>query len=129
MICHRLDDDANLGRDPVDSLEQRVAYLEGRAVEQTNTFDAIKQLHADLIGQMRQMDTRMGLMDARMGQMDARMGQMESRLNSRMDRIEVRMDGFDHKLDQRFGWLIGIQVATLLAMVASFVGLAQLIAR
>ena len=78
-------------------LEERVSYLEGRAVEQASVLDAVRDLHAALV--------------------------------ARMDRLEMRMDGFDRKLDQRFAWLVGIQVATLLAMVASFVGLAQLVVR
>jgi uncharacterized coiled-coil protein SlyX len=86
------------------SLEQRVAYLEGRAVEHASVLESIRDVNGSLVREM-------------------------NRLNSRMDRLEIRMDGFDHKLDQRFGWLIGIQVATLLAMVASFVALAQLITR
>ncbi len=45
------------------------------------------------------------------------------RFEARMDRLEARMDhGFlqlDRKLDQRFGWLVGLQVTTLIATVAA----------
>jgi uncharacterized coiled-coil protein SlyX len=69
----------------VTTVEERIAVLEGRVMEQSNTFDSIRDVNAGLVREM-------------------------ALLNARMDR-----------LDQRIVWMMGMQMTTLLAMLASFV--------
>lgn len=76
------------------SLEERVAYLEGRLEDHVTAVDRLRSDGQDLreaIGQ----------------------------LGERMDR---RFDTLDEKVDRHFTWLVGIQVATLVAVVGALVG-------
>lgn len=75
------------------SLEERVAYLEGRLEDHVTAVDRLRSDGQDLreaIGQ----------------------------LGERMDR---RFDTLDEKVDRHFTWLAGIQVATLVAVVSALV--------
>jgi hypothetical protein len=52
------------------------------------------------------------------------MGLLENRINNleyRMNRIEVRLDGLDKKLDNRFLWIIGVQITTLVTVILAVV--------
>lgn len=73
------------------TLDQRVAFVEGRIEEQSVVVN--------------------GLRDAIAG--------LEERMDRRFEAVDRRLDGLDHKIDQRFAWLVGIQVTTLVAIVAA----------
>ena len=77
------------------STEERVSFLEGRVMEQSNVFAGIRMV---------------------LDSLDARVTRVETRLESRFDQL-------DHKIDQRFAWLIGMQVTTILAFVGAVVAL------
>lgn len=76
------------------SLEERVAYLEGRLEDHATAVDRLRSDGQDLRETIRQ-------------------------LGERMDR---RFDTLDEKVDRHFTWLVGIQVATLVAVVGALVG-------
>jgi len=82
------------------SLEERVAYLEGRGEE-----------HAGAIAEVRH-DVR----ESR-AEMIRHFGQVEKRFES-IDRRFEQVDGRFAHMDNRFNWLVGLQFATLLAVVA-----------
>jgi hypothetical protein len=88
--------------------DERVSFLEGRIMEQSNVFTGIRMLMASL---------------------DARMTRLEDAMDARFNRMETRLDQFerkfDLKLDQRFAWLIGLQLTTILAFVAAVVALVR----
>jgi hypothetical protein len=44
---------------------------------------------------------------------------LEQRMDARFENVEVRLNILDQKLDQRFAWLLGVQVMTLLAIVGT----------
>ena len=97
------------------ALEDRVSLLEGRLMEQSNVFVAIRSALTGL--------------DSRMTSIERRASAMESRLDGRIDSLERRMDArfeqLEHKLDQRFAWLIGLQITTILAFVGSVIAIIQ----
>lgn len=76
------------------SLEERVAYLEGRLEDHVAAVDRLRSDGQDLRETIRQF-------------------------GERMDR---RFDTLDEKVDRHFTWLVGIQVATLVAVVGALVG-------
>jgi tetrahydromethanopterin S-methyltransferase subunit G len=61
------------------------------------------------------MDRRFEQVDRRFEQVDRRFGELEGQMNQRFDAI-------DQKVDRHFTWLVGIQVAVLLAVVSALVG-------
>jgi hypothetical protein len=82
------------------SLEERVAYLEGRGEEHASAISEVRhdvrELRAEMIRRFEQVDKRFELIDKRFEQTDGRFAHM----------------------DNRFNWLVGLQFATLLAVVA-----------
>jgi hypothetical protein len=82
------------------SLEERVAYLEGRGEEHAGAIAEVRhdvrELRAEMIRRFEQVEKRFELMDRRFEQVDGR---------------------FSH-IDNRFNWLVGLQFATLLAVIA-----------
>jgi len=88
------------------SLEERVAYLEGRGEE-----------HAAAIGEVRAdiRDFRTDLRDFR-----AEMNRdFRAEMNQRFDRIDAKFDRLEARFDSKFFWLIGFQFTTLLAVIAA----------
>jgi hypothetical protein len=82
------------------SLEERVAYLEGRGEEHAGAIAEVRhdvrELRAEMIRRFEQVEKRFELIDRRFEKVDGR---------------------FSH-MDNRFNWLVGLQFATLLAVVA-----------
>lgn len=78
---------------PMPTLDERVAYLEGRLEEHSSSVDRLRQ------------DIR----------------ELRDRLEARMDRLEARMDGFDGKLSRQFTWLVGMQIVMFIAIMSALV--------
>jgi hypothetical protein len=80
------------------SVEERVAYLEGRGEE-----------HAAAIGEVRAdiRDLRTELRDFRVD------------VNQRFDRVDAKFDRLEARFDTKFFWLIGFQFTTLIAVIAA----------
>ena len=85
------------------SLEERVAYLEGRM-----------QDHTALV-----LDLRSGLRELR-----DEMGRRFEAVDRRFEAVDKRFDAVDRRfdaVDRHFTWLVGIQVAMLVAVVSALV--------
>jgi uncharacterized coiled-coil protein SlyX len=89
------------------TLEERVAYLEGRVGEQAAAFD-------DLRGAVR-------LLDQRVHAFEQRVDHRFDTVDRRFEALERRLDGGDEKVTRYFVWLVGFQVTTLAAVVAALV--------
>jgi len=113
------------------SLEERVAYLEGKVDEHSRGFGEIRELimHLDqkvdrfreeLSGRIDALEQRlMGRLDATNGRIDA----LDQRLTGRIDGLEQRLtgriDALDEKFSRYFLWTIGIQITVLLAVIGA----------
>jgi predicted nucleic acid-binding Zn-ribbon protein len=87
------------------SLEERVAYLEGRGEEHAA---AIHEVRADI------RDLRSELRDFRV-EVNGRFDHTDDRF----DHMEGRFERLETRFDTRFMWLIGFQFATLMAVIAA----------
>lgn len=87
------------------ALEQRLNFVERQTGDQ-----------AAMIGGLRDAVSRFEL---RCDRIEARIDRLETRMDRFEERIDQRFLSFDRKLDQRFGWLVGLQVTTLIATVAA----------
>jgi hypothetical protein len=123
------------------SLEERVAYLEGRFGDQATGMDDLRKGQTEA-----RADLRNGLTDVR-----TELSEFRADTNRRFDEVrgevvglrdetsrwfdEVRgevvglrdetsrrFETFDGKIDRHFTWLVGIQVAVLVAVVGALVG-------
>ena len=73
------------------SLDERVAYLEGRLEDHSGSVTALRD------------DLRLGI----------------DRLDNRMNGLEARIDRLDDKVSRYFTWLVGIQIGVLIAVVGA----------
>jgi uncharacterized coiled-coil protein SlyX len=126
----------------VATLEERVAFLEGRVVEHSHMLDGIRDATVHL---EQRMDRRFELLeqrftgieqrftgveqrfvglDQRFAAIDQRFAAIDQRfavLDQRLAGMDQRIDNLDAKVSRQFMWLVGIQVTTLAAIVAALV--------
>lgn len=97
------------------TIEERVAYVEGRLAEQSEMFVDLRTGLSNLAGRVDQieqsMNRRFDQVDARFVQMEARFAQMDDRIDSRFGRI-----------DAHFRWIVGVQITTAMTVIAALIG-------
>ncbi|MBM3752236.1 MAG: hypothetical protein FJW21_13840 [Acidimicrobiia bacterium] len=82
---------------------------------------AIKEVRDAVTSLERRMDNRFEQVDKRFDAIDRRFDAVDRRFEG----MERRFEGVDRKLEQvdrRFMWIVGTQIATLLAIVAGLFG-------
>lgn len=98
------------------TLEERVAALEVKIDAQTMSGTELRGMLAGLQVQMNQ----------RFEQVDHRFVELQDQMNRRFEQsqnqMNQRFDSADQKTDRHFTWLVGIQVAVLVAVVGTLVG-------
>jgi chromosome segregation ATPase len=125
------------------TLEERVAYLEGRLEDHATSVSTlhhrVDELHADMRRGFEQVDKRFELVDKRFEQVDKRFEQIDKRfeqvdkrfeqvdtrfeqIDRRFEQVDGRLIGLDQKIDRHFTWLVGIQVAVLVSVVGALAG-------
>src|SRR3989338_8877682 len=90
------------------TIEERVAYLEGKVEEHSKGLEDIKDL---VIALDQKLDRRIDALDQKIdGRVDA--------LDQKINRLDQRIDHLDQKLSRYFLWIIGIQVTIFLSIIA-----------
>jgi uncharacterized coiled-coil protein SlyX len=84
------------------TIEERVAYLEGQVSEHSHTLIEIRD-------SIRELERRF----------DNRFDQLERRFETRFDVNDRRFEGLDDKVARHFTWLVGLQVTTLVAILGA----------
>jgi chromosome segregation ATPase len=97
------------------TLEERVAYLEGKVEEHSYAWQDLKEA-------IRETNQRITHMEQTFSQ---RFFSLEQRMDNRFEAIDRRFEAIDNRfeaIDQKFSkyflWIIGIQVSVLLAVIA-----------
>jgi uncharacterized coiled-coil protein SlyX len=96
----------------VDSIEERVATLEGRTLEQSMRIDDVREALSSL--------------EARM---DRRFEQLERRLDQRFAGVDIRFAGIDGRLDRMSSQLSNLIVGVAVAAVSGLLGMIAAILR
>jgi len=108
------------------TLEERVAALEARvdahAMSGSDLRGALLGLQDEMHRLFEQVDRRFEQVDRRFEQVDRRFEQMDQRFTDLQGQMNQRFDAVDQKIDRHFTWLVGIQVAGLVAVVGALVG-------
>ncbi len=113
-------------------IAERVAFLEGKVEEHTRDFGEIRQMlvHLDQkVDRFREeLSTRIDSLEysinLRLTGFENRINGVEDRINSLDASLNRRIDALDQKVSRQFMWIIGIQVATILAVVGALIGVA-----
>ncbi len=103
------------------TVEERVAYLEGRLQDQDVAFD-------DLRSSIRTLDERLtGRIDGLDERLTGRIDVLDERLTGRLDALDAKVDRVFYELESRisrlFNWSVGIQMSVLLAVIAALLTL------
>ena len=99
------------------TVDERVAFLEGRVNEQSQMINGIRDA---LVSLEQRIDRRFESLEQRLNALDQKMDAGLAAMNQRMDA------GFAAQ-DHRFAWLVGIQLTTTAAVVGTL--LAALLVR
>jgi len=91
------------------TLDERVAYLEGRLEEHATTVAAVR---TDLMTSVAATRSDVAALRTDNQELRRQIENLDARINSRIDAL-------DSKVASHFTWLVGIQVATLMAMVGA----------
>jgi tetrahydromethanopterin S-methyltransferase subunit G len=99
-------------------IQERVAKVEGRVEEHarmlTDIAGAIRHLEV-------RMDQRFTSMDLRFTALEGRLTALDQKLDQKVGTLDQKIGTLDEKIDSHFRWLVGIQFAMLIAIIASFV--------
>jgi hypothetical protein len=102
-------------------VHERVAQLEGRveghARMLTDVVGAVRHLEARMDQRFTSVDVRFNGLEGRLTALDQKFDQKSDALNAK---LEQKFETLDRKMDSHFRWLVGIQFAMLIAMLASF---------
>lgn len=109
------------------TVEERVAYLEGRVEEHGRGMaglgDAVVQFTQRMDGLDLKIDRVREELGGRIEAIDMKIDRFREQLVGRIDAVEQkitgRLDGLDQKLSRHFLWLVGVQVTVLLAVIGA----------
>ena len=125
------------------TIDERVAYLEGTVAEHTRGFSELRDMVQHLDGKVDRrldaLDLRFDATDRRFEAIDRRFEVIDRRFEAidrrfeaidlRFDAIDRRFEGFDQrlarlddKMSRQFLWLMGVQVAVLIAVISALAG-------
>ena len=71
-------------------------------------------------------EERLSLVEAKMEQVGTTLSRMEATLLSldqKIDRLDLRVDKLDARVEKQFFWIAGVQMTTLVAIIAGLLGL------
>ncbi|MEW6410125.1 MAG: hypothetical protein AB1488_08470 [Nitrospirota bacterium] len=88
------------------TLEERVAYLEGKVEEQSRFSGELR----DMVIHLDQK------VDRFREELSSRINSLDQRINS----LDQRINSLDQKFSRYFLWIIGVQVTIFLAIIATF---------
>ena len=101
------------------TIEERVAYLEGKVEEHSKGLEDIKDLVIALDQKLdRRIDALDQKIDRRIDALDQKIDGRVDALDQRINRLDQRIDHLDQKLSRYFLWIIGIQVTIFLSIIA-----------
>jgi uncharacterized coiled-coil protein SlyX len=124
----------------VPSVEERLAYLEGRAEEQTRAMDEFRDSTLQFHHRIDGLDHRMDRLEHRFDALDVKVDRFREELGGRIDRVreemvqrfdglqgrfddvDSRFERMDEKASRTFLWIVGVQITTLVAVIGALVG-------
>jgi len=106
------------------TLEERVAYLEGKVEEHSGAWEDLKDM---IINLDQKVDGFRGELSSRIDSLDqrfsSRIDSLDQRFSSRIDsldqKVDRRIDALEQKFSRYFLWIIGIQVTIFLSIIAT----------
>ena len=95
------------------TLEERVAYIEGRVEEHSKAWEDLKDM---IINLDHKVDTKIDSLDQRFS---SRMDSLDQKVDRFRDELSSKTDSLDQKFSRYFLWIIGIQVTIFLSIIVT----------
>ncbi|MBI5182982.1 MAG: hypothetical protein HY999_01270 [Nitrospinae bacterium] len=95
------------------TLEERVAYLEGKVEEHSSAWEDLKDMIIHLEGRIEALEEKV----------DRRIDFLDQKVDRFREELSSRIDSLDQKFSRYFLWIIGIQVTIFLAIVSTLLRL------
>lgn len=102
-------------------LEERVAFLEGRAVEQSNVLAGVRDSMRSLERSVERLELRFDGLERRFDGLELRFDGLERRFDGFERSVSSRFDAMDAKMSRQFTWLSGMLLTGLLGMVGALI--------
>lgn len=105
------------------TVEERIAYLEGKVEEHSRGFGELREMviHLD-----QKVDRFREELAARIDTLDQKVDRVREELAGRIEaldqRLSARIEALDQKVSRQFIWLVGIQIMVLLAVIGALLG-------
>jgi uncharacterized coiled-coil protein SlyX len=110
------------------TLEERVAYLEGKVEEQSRLGSDLREMviHLDQkVDRFRdELASRIDATNSRIDALDQKVDRFREELMRAHAATNSRIDALDQKVSRQFTWLVGIQLAVLLALIGALLKVA-----
>ena len=111
------------------TLDERVAFLEGRVDEHSRGVDDMRALVVQLDGKVDRridgLDGRFEAIDRRFDAIDARFETVDRRfeaIDRRFTMLEAQIAALDQKMSRQFLWLMGALTTVLVSVIGSLLG-------
>lgn len=105
------------------TLEERVAYLEGKVEEHSYAWqdlkEAIRETNNRITLLEQKIDQRFGQIDQRFGQIDQRFGQIDQLIAH----LEQRIAQIDQRIDKLFFFILATLVSSIGALISTLINL------
>lgn len=109
------------------TIDERVAFLEGKVEEHSRGFgelrDTVRQVDGRIVTLDEKLDRTLTRLDAKV---DDRIANLDATLSERIATLDAKIDQrltrLDDKMSRQFFWILGIQVAVLVAVIGSLAG-------
>ncbi len=107
-------------------VEERLSVLEVQMQEVGATLVRMEDTLGVLVKMVTSLNERVDKLDQRVERLDQRVEKLDQRidrLEQRVDTLDQRVDRLDSRVEKQFLWVAGIQMTTLIAIVAGLFGL------
>jgi len=101
------------------TLEERVAYLEGRVEEQSRLGGELREMVFHLDQKVDYLDQKV---DRVREELMARIQAIDQKVDRFREELSAQIQALDQKLTRYFIWLVGLSFAVLLAVLAALLG-------
>ncbi len=109
------------------SIEERVAYLEGKVEEHTTGLRDVKEMFIHIEGKFVLLEQRMLETNKRIDEakdtLSSRIEEIKDNLSSRIDETNKRIDEVKNTLSSRVDKLFYVIIATLVSAFGSLIGI------
>jgi hypothetical protein len=98
------------------SLEERISYMEGKVEEHTRGFGDLTSRIDGVAARVESLDQKV---DRVYAQLSARIDALDQKVDRLFALLSARIDALDQKISHQFMWMVGLQVAMLLAVIGA----------